>query len=314
MEVGPAHDVTDEPSLPGMDLYAGFMETMPDAAMLVDQDGYIERANHLAQEFFAAGEKGLENRSVNALLPVAKRHAHMGHMSRFWRHLQRREMGAGGDLIAQRLDGSTFPIDIMLSPVELAEGTRVVCVMRDRTRHKEKERQLCEALAREKELALTDPLTGAANTRHLGLLMEQVIERMKRKGTATSVAYVDLDNFKTVNSHGGHSAGDRALRKVADTIRTSLRGTDLLARAGGDEFVIVLPETDRDAASKVIDRVLQRLGQAMRESSWPITFSVGVATFRRVPESVDEAIQQADDLMYEIKNSGRDACRYAVLD
>jgi diguanylate cyclase (GGDEF)-like protein/PAS domain S-box-containing protein len=301
-------------SVPRLEDYARFLETIPDAALIVDQGGRIEWGNSPAQRFFAAGEQGLNGRQVNDLLPQKLRRDHTEHMRGFWRDARQREMGAGGQLMARRLDGSCFPIDIMLSPVELYEGQRVVCVMRDRTRQLEQERRLQEALARERELALTDPLTSAANSRQLNRFLKQQIDSMRRKGRCFTVVYLDLDHFKQVNSQGGHSEGDKALRRIAETVGLTLRTTDLLARAGGDEFVIVLPETDQLAAGKVVERVLDDLHKEMRAGQWPITFSVGVVTFRRPPVSVDAAIQQADDLMFQVKRSGRDSCRYAVVE
>lgn len=294
--------------------YGRFMATIPDAAMLVDESGLIVQSNGQAQRFFAAESFGLDGHKVDDLLPPALRQVHSEHMRSFWREARQREMGADGLLMAVRLDGSQFPIDIMLSPVDLAEGRFVVCVMRDRTRQLEQELRLREALAREQALAMTDPLTGAANTRHLRMFLDQEIANMRRRGRPFTLVYLDLDHFKQVNSQGGHSEGDKALRQVADTVSAILRPTDLFARVGGDEFVIMLTETDSLVGGNVVERVLVALQTAMRANDWPITFSVGVVTFQRPPASVDEAIRKADELMFAVKRSGRNSCRYAQVD
>jgi diguanylate cyclase (GGDEF)-like protein/PAS domain S-box-containing protein len=299
---------------PGLDDYGGFMATIPDAALLVDQQGSIVRCNRQAQAMFAAEGSSLRSIHVNGLLPQALREGHSAHMQAFWRDPRQREMGAGGLLMARRLDGSEFPIDIMISPVDLAEGRFAMCVMRDRTRHLEQETRLREALAREQALALTDPLTGAANTRQLRMRLDQEIRTMRRKHRPFTVVYLDLGHFKQVNSRGGHSEGDRALRAVVETAEGALRPTDLLARAGGDEFVIVLPETDSDAAEAIVGRLLDALGLTMARHAWPITFSVGAVTYRQPPASVDLAIQQADDLMFSVKHAGRNDCRFLIMD
>jgi diguanylate cyclase (GGDEF)-like protein/PAS domain S-box-containing protein len=291
--------------------YARFMDTVPDAALLINRAGAIVRGNELAQRMFAGADNALEGLGVDQLVPSEVRDRHAGHMQHFWQDAQQCEMGAGGQLMARRLDGNRFPIDIMLSPVDLAEGQFVVCMMRDQTRQIEQQRRLREALEREQILALTDPLTGAANTRHLDVFLRHEIENARRNGRPFTLIYMDLDHFKSVNERGGHSEGDRALCRITETASESLRATDLLARVGGDEFVIVLPEADQSAARNLVSRLLDHLSTAMQSAGWPITFSLGVVTFTSPPPSSFIAIRQADNLMFEVKNAGRNACRYA---
>jgi diguanylate cyclase (GGDEF)-like protein len=121
-----------------------------------------------------------------------------------------------------------------------------------------------------------------------------------------------VDDFKQVNDHLGHSAGDRLLRTVADTIRENVRGIDVVARLGGDEFAILMPETDGAAAGVVVRRVRRRLLDAARAGGWPVTFSIGVVTFDTPPASCDEMLQAADDLMYAAKRHGKNAIRQRV--
>src|SRR5919202_590966 len=115
------------------------------------------------------------------------------------------------------------------------------------------------SLEHERELARTDYLTGAFNGRSFGELAEAEIERARRHAHPFTVAYIDVDDFKLVNDRQGHSAGDRLLKAIADTVRENVRTIDVVARLGGDEFAVLMPETGEMAARAVISRVRREL-------------------------------------------------------
>ena len=160
-------------------------------------------------------------------------------------------------------------------------------------------------LDNEKELASRDPLTGALNRRSFFDLAEHEINRSHRYGFPFTVAYIDLDNFKGINDSLGHTTGDELLMTVASTIRSNSRSTDILARFGGDEFVVLLPETSGESALTLLNKMHAYLDEAMRYKNWPISFSVGAITYLQAPPSVDEAIHLADELMYTVKHGGK---------
>jgi diguanylate cyclase (GGDEF)-like protein len=168
------------------------------------------------------------------------------------------------------------------------------------------------SLEQERELARTDYLTGAVNGRHFGELAEAEIRRARRHGHPFSVAYMDVDNFKTVNDRHGHSAGDRLLKTVADTLRADVRAVDAVARLGGDEFAVLMPETDATAARVAVARIRRRLLEEARRGGWPVTYSIGVVTFDAPPASVDEMLRAADELMYAAKRLGKNSVRHRV--
>ncbi|HWS56862.1 MAG TPA: GGDEF domain-containing protein [Pyrinomonadaceae bacterium] len=168
------------------------------------------------------------------------------------------------------------------------------------------------SLEQERESARTDYLTGATNGRFFAELAEAEINRARRHGHPFTVAYMDVDNFKLVNDRLGHSAGDRLLRSVADTLRRQVRAIDVVARLGGDEFALLLPETDADAARTAVARVRRSLLASARRGGWPVTFSIGVVTFDEPPASVDELLRAADALMYEAKRLGKNSVRHAA--
>ncbi len=173
--------------------------------------------------------------------------------------------------------------------------------------------ELKNALMREKELARTDYLTGVANGRFFMELASLEINRARRYAHPLSIAFVDLDDFKLVNDLYGHSAGDTLLRLVAQTIKSHMRSSDVVARMGGDEFTILLPETGRESAQPAIRKLQSVLMETIQKEKYPITFSIGVVTFEQPPQTVDEMIQQADDVMYTVKNSGKNQIRFHVV-
>lgn len=166
--------------------------------------------------------------------------------------------------------------------------------------------------ADERRFASTDPLTGIPNRRMLDEVLARELARVRRKGHSLTVAYIDCDNFKEINDRFGHSTGNEVLRIVARTLRTGIRETDLAARIGGDEFVILLVEATGQQARDILDRIVAALGAVMKERSWPLTLSVGVAT-TSFPGSADELLERADRLMYRAKTSGKSAIVQEII-
>jgi diguanylate cyclase (GGDEF)-like protein len=164
---------------------------------------------------------------------------------------------------------------------------------------------LRRSLEQERRLARTDALTGALNRRSFFEAADLEIKRARRHRHPFTVAYLDIDDFKELNDRFGHTAGDSALRALTDTLRRGVREIDSVARLGGDEFVLLMPETDDAAARTVVTRVRQSLAGVAAENHWPISFSVGVVTWTTPPRTVDAMIKQADDTMYEVKNTGK---------
>jgi diguanylate cyclase (GGDEF)-like protein len=169
---------------------------------------------------------------------------------------------------------------------------------------------LKRAMDHEKELARTDHLTGALNSRAFTDLAQMEIDRLQRYQHTFTLAYIDLDNFKTVNDRFGHSVGDRVLCAVVSHAQRHLRKIDSIARLGGDEFGVFLPETSQESARVVLGKLHDGLLEEMKQNKWPITFSVGALTCTVPPPSVDELVNIADKLMYTVKEGGKNAIKY----
>jgi diguanylate cyclase (GGDEF)-like protein len=169
-------------------------------------------------------------------------------------------------------------------------------------------------LQMERNFARTDFLTGTANRRAFFEIASIEVNRAARYAHPISIIYLDLDGLKAVNDSYGHKAGDALLRLVGRTISRSLRTSDLVARVGGDEFCVLLPESAEKAASRVANRIFERLNAKMVDENYPTTFSFGVVSYvNGYPKSVDEMIQEADTVMYEVKKTGKNNVRVEVL-
>jgi diguanylate cyclase (GGDEF)-like protein len=172
--------------------------------------------------------------------------------------------------------------------------------------------RLRRALDLARTLARTDYVTDVLHARAFDEIAKIEVSRARRYSHALTVAYLDLDNFKSVNDRFGHSQGDDVLRTVASTLRSSLRTSDTVARLGGDEFVVMLPETGYGQAQEALTKLQQSLTEAMQQRRYPVTFSIGAAIFEVPPADVDALIKAADSAMYKAKADGKNRCSLSV--
>jgi len=172
---------------------------------------------------------------------------------------------------------------------------------------------LKKQIEKEKELTRSDFLTGVANSRHFSDILAMELKRLARDGRPFTLAYLDVDNFKSVNDTSGHNAGDKLLRVIADTLKRSVREIDVVGRLGGDEFALLLPLTDQKQSRFVLERMRNALSESIGRNGYTVTFSIGVITCLSATASSDEAITLADNQMYEAKKRGKNAIRYGVF-
>jgi diguanylate cyclase (GGDEF)-like protein len=173
--------------------------------------------------------------------------------------------------------------------------------------------KLRTALENQKELAGTDPLTSVPNRRAFYDLANLELNKARRYQTPISFLYLDIDNFKVINDNLGHPIGDQLLRSVANTMEKNIRAIDLIVRFGGDEFGVLLAETGAESATRVVGKLKKKLIELAGDNGWPVTFSIGVATFISPPDSIDEMIDAADAQLYFAKQNGKNRTRYKII-
>lgn len=171
---------------------------------------------------------------------------------------------------------------------------------------------LRQALAAQQRLARIDDLTGLYTRRAFEERLQHDIALARRRLTPLSLAIVDLDDFKSVNDNRGHAEGDRVLRIVGQALSLALREVDAAARIGGDEFALVLPDTDSSGARRAVEKADAEIRQALAAAGAAASCSIGVVTFQSAPSSIAGAVDAADQLMYEVKRRGKGAMAFSV--
>jgi len=177
------------------------------------------------------------------------------------------------------------------------------------------ELELRRANSELRRLAATDPMTGAANRRSFFTLAKKELARARRRGHPTTVLILDIDHFKGVNDTYGHEAGDRAIVALAGAASGMLRREDIFARLGGEEFAVLLPETDALVAHSLAERLrttIRDLEIAGPAGLFGIAVSIGLSAVDRADTTIDAALRRADAALYEAKRAGRDCVRSAA--
>jgi diguanylate cyclase (GGDEF)-like protein len=166
---------------------------------------------------------------------------------------------------------------------------------------------LAAKLAEERFLSRTDVLTGLRNARALHEAIDTEIARMRRTGGTLTAAYIDIDDFKMINDAHGHAGGDEVLIQVGRIMAAGLRGTDVVARIGGDEFAVLLPGTGLPEALDRLRALQEQLRAATSARTPAVGFSVGAVTFTEPPDSARHVLRSADRVMYQVKRHGKNA-------
>ena len=155
-------------------------------------------------------------------------------------------------------------------------------------------------------LSTTDPLTGLPNWRAFSAVVERELARALRSGRPTSFVYFDLDGFKRINDSLGHGEGDRVLATIAKVLEGG-RASDFPVRLGGDEFGVLMPETEGEAAARAVERMRQTLNDAMDKRGWHVRASYGIATVERAEGvTLEDLVHSADNAMLQAKAAGKD--------
>jgi len=154
-----------------------------------------------------------------------------------------------------------------------------------------------------KRLSDTDSLTGLLNGRGFEKCTKRLMLQPKKKESVFSLAYLDIDNFKSINDKLGHSTGDLLLTTLAKAIKDCVRDTDIAARMGGDEFVILLASRNYDESVQIMNRMKEYADEIMNKNNWPVSLSIGVVSFLSPDSKIDSLLFKADELMYKVKNT-----------
>ncbi|MFC0445150.1 GGDEF domain-containing protein [Pseudidiomarina halophila] len=287
------------------------IEIIPDAALVVNQQGVIVLVNQLAATMFNYQHDELLGASLDTLLPEGMREQHKFHVNHFFNTQSSRPMGRGFRFLGQRKTGDTFHVDIMLSHVTVKQESFAIAFIRDATQNRETEEKIRRQLELERKQALTDFLTGVGNRRAFYQELASDIEALKEGHHSFSVALIDLDNFKRLNDSRGHDQGDRALQSIANALCAAVRGTDFVARIGGDEFATIHPGATLEDSRVILERVRSEALKVSAEHDWKLSVSIGICHCAdpQLAETgvctVESILRVADSAMYQGKRAGK---------
>ena len=286
-------------------LYRALADNSSDAVLILDREGVV--TNDVPELATLLGQPGVRTLGFRALDFIAV--ADTGSRALFDSALLAPGVPLTGEACVARPDGhllwfATRAVNLLDDP---AVGGIVVNV-HDITGRKRAEAELVHQ-------AFHDSLTGLPNRALFRDRTQHALDRRAHTGIGPSVVYIDLDGFKTINDDHGHLLGSRALIEAADVIRASARETDIVARFGGDEFAILLPETGMEGAHSVARRLRERLQRftflAGIAPAGRVTASIGVATLPDVADTAEGLLQAADAAMYRVKVTGKNGIHIA---
>ena len=268
------------------------LESSLDGILVLDSSGRVTECNAAARRLFGcAGRPCVHHRLAQLFreLPLPG-----GGVSE--------TQGRPVEAVAQRLDGTTFPVEIALAPIRDAAGWGLfVATFRDITERKRWERSL-------EALTFVDDLTGLYNRRGFSMFASQQMRLAARTGQQVVLVSVDLDGLKTINDTFGHHEGDRAILEMAVILRRSFRESDVIARFGGDEFVVLATEAEGTGAESSLERLAERIALRNRHGDLPWTLAASFGWTRIDPRSappLGDLLAIADARMYEAKRAGR---------
>ncbi|WP_412478407.1 diguanylate cyclase [Azonexus sp. IMCC34839] len=276
-----------------------YLETTRDGVIAIDEHGLIQEFNPAAEALFGYRADEILGKSLQQLMPATD--AALKDTLAASTSDQSRTMAFGRQINGVRKDGTQFPAEVTVGSNVNDESRLHVAIVRDVSERLNYELKLLD-------LATTDPLTGSMNRRSFVRTAAAALQMSRRNGKPLALIMLDADHFKKVNDTYGHAVGDLVLKKLSATALDSLRGTDSFGRFGGEEFVILLPETDLGSAILVIERLLDniRACEVISDAGELVKFTVSAGIAISNPDDdTDALIRRADEALYEAKKGGR---------
>ena len=306
------------------------LDTAVDAIICINSHGIIDLYNYAAEKIFGYSAAEVIGRNVSILMPEPYASEHDEYIARYEKTGEKKIIGIGRETIARHKDGRIFPIDLAVSETVLGGRRLYTGIVRDITQRKqteeeikhykkhleklvnEKTRELEAANEKLKALVNIDSLTDLENRRYFDEVLNIEIRRAARTDSPLSLLMCDIDYFKLYNDHYGHVKGDECLKKIARCFKnTFMRATDVPARFGGEEFSVILPDTELEEAMQLSEKLSESIHalniiHAASSAADHITLSTGIACMQAgMQVTCTELIRMADAALYAAKANGR---------
>ncbi|ADE11267.1 diguanylate cyclase with PAS/PAC sensor [Sideroxydans lithotrophicus ES-1] len=279
-----------------------------DGIITINESGLIQGFNPAAEDIFGYSQQEALGKNVNMLMPEPHHSLHDTYIDRYLHTGQASILGIRGrETSAIKKNGEEFPMEISISEMVLGGHRYFIGIVRDITERKKAEQKIAH-------LAHYDYLTDLPNRALMLDVLDHSVALAKRNKHKVAVLFIDLDGFKNINDTLGHDAGDLLLKGVSGRLRQTIRGSDTVARVGGDEFIVVLDNvgSDRNAAL-VADKIIMSLTEAfdLKGTSSFIGASIGISLYPDDEKDSIKLIKLADEAMYLAKQSGKNTYRFS---
>ena len=280
--------------------FESIFESTTDAIIVADHQGIILQWNSGAEAIFHYSKNEALGANLEIIIPKPLLEAHRKGLKRYLDTAVSRVIGQRVELTGRRKDGSEFPIEMSLGTWKTDKSIFFSSIIRDITERKNAEAKI-------NTLVYRDPLTGLANRR---LFKEQLLAALDQPNENIqdfSLLYIDLDHFKMINDTYGHSAGDQLLIGAAERFQSIARENDTISRLGGDEFILLLPNTNEGKAASHAQAILELFHEPFRfqQEELFVTPSIGISRFPSDGTDVENLIKNADLALYVAKNQGK---------
>jgi diguanylate cyclase len=280
--------------------FHSLIESATDAIILADREGHIISWNRGAEFIFGYKEKEVLGEKLQIIIPEKYRDAHERGMNRYLSTQEPSVIGKTVELQGLRKGGTIFPLELSIATWKEKGTIFFSSIIRDISERKEAEKKINQMVYR-------DPLTGLPNRLLLNDRLNLALEQARENKQSLSVMFIDLDRFKYINDTLGHAIGDELLVEVAKRIQGCVGKQGTVSRQGGDEFLVLVPQTNSDKVTKMASHILDlfRTSIVIKEHELFVTPSIGISVFPTDGRDAETLLKNADTAMYRVKEQGK---------
>lgn len=289
--------------------FKSIIESAKDAIIVADFQGSIVQWNQGAQSIFGYSQEEILGLNISTIIPERFKKAHKDGMAAYRETRVPHVIGNTVELTGARKDGSEFLLEMSVGTWETEKGVFFSSILRDITERKMSEEKI-------NNLVYLDPLTGLPNRRLFNDRLDALLRQADERGMNFSLFYMDLDNFKMINDRFGHSIGDLFLKSVTERLQSQISAKDTLSRLGGDEFILLVPNTEYSKAANRAQEMIAALNEPFHFENEELftSVSVGISMYPSDGSDSETLIKNADIAMYRAKEEGKNGFQFFTQD